>query len=67
MHFQEGMLDSLLMKLNSLGLITLKNCINMTQILLQNIMHVYILLKMVSFGIMTICSKKKDYVCLEDP
>ena len=59
MHFQEGMFYSLLLKLNSLGLSTLKNCMTMIQILLLNILHVYILLKMGSFGIMTICSKKK--------
>jgi len=66
-HFQEGMPYSLLLKLNSLGLSTLKNCMTMIQILLLNILHVYILLKMGSFGIMTICSKKNEYVCLKGP
>ena len=42
-----------------IGLSTLKNCMTMIQILLLNILHVYILLKMGCFDIMTICSKKK--------
>ena len=34
---------------------------------LLNILHVYILLKVGSLRIMTICSKKNNYVCLKDP
>jgi len=49
-----------------IGFEHIKNCMTMIQILLLNMLHVYILPKMVSFGIMTICSKRKDYVCLKD-